>query len=154
MLLESLAGAVEKAAVAHVIDKKALSSPEIEKIKEDETLRLEGYCDVLQKPGITAEPRLLAGNPAEELINEARASACSMIIAASSDREGQEDAPFGSVARKLCEISEFPVLLVPFPPPSPNGGFGLEFDQEVKQAFKNLKMRRPIVFIPSLKKDR
>ncbi|MDA8087252.1 MAG: universal stress protein, partial [Nitrospiraceae bacterium] len=115
-LLESLAGAVEKSEVAHVLEKKALSDPGIGKIKEEEMLRLKGYCDVLQKTGIAAEPHLLAGKPEEELINEARAAGCSMIIAATSDKEPPENAGLGSMARKLCETSEFPLLLVPVTP--------------------------------------
>lgn len=114
-LLRLLAGAVRKAAVAHVLEKKELSGPEVGKIKEKEMLRLKEYCHYLQEAGIEAEPHLLAGKPAAELINEARAAGGSMIIAASSDEETGEEA-LGSVARKLCETSEFPVLLVPVYP--------------------------------------
>ena len=112
-LLVSLAGAVVKAGVAHVIEKRALSGPGIEKIKEEEMLRLGRYCDMLQEAGIAAEPRLLAGKPEEELIDAARDAGCSMMLAAASEKEPRENAVMGSVARKLCETPEFPVLFVP-----------------------------------------
>ncbi len=114
-LLQSLAGAARKAAVVHVLEKKWLYGPWTGKTEEDEMFRLKEYCGALQDAGIEAEAHLLAGEKtAWELVNEARAVGASMIIASSSDKE--KHGALGSVARELCEMSEFPVLLVPVSP--------------------------------------
>ena len=89
---------------------------EADELKEQARIRFEDWQRAIAKAGIAAEPHLLAGKPEEELIAEARAAGCSMIIAATSDREPPENAPLGSMARKLCETSEFPLLLVPVTP--------------------------------------
>ncbi|MDA8172732.1 MAG: universal stress protein [Nitrospiraceae bacterium] len=112
--LVSMAGAVEKAGVVHVIDEKALLGPDLENTRQQLLTRLrQRYCDTIERAGMKAEAHIAAGQPAREIIETARSIGAGMIIAGATGKEKPEGPALGSVSHRLCEISEFPVLLVP-----------------------------------------
>lgn len=117
-LLVSLAGAVKRAGLVHIVEGEAGHGRELsrttrpEETRRRQLARLEPFREALLKAGITAEAHVGAGRPAIEIIETARSVGAGMIMAGAAGGEGPE---LGSVARRLCELSEFPVLLVPAP---------------------------------------
>jgi len=67
----------------------------------------------LAKKGVTASVEVLAGNPAEEIINYADKKHVDLIIMSTHGRSGFSRLVFGSVADKVIRQTEKPVLLKP-----------------------------------------
>ncbi|MEM9304144.1 MAG: universal stress protein [Pseudomonadota bacterium] len=63
--------------------------------------------------GVTAQQEILFGAPAEEIVKQAEAKAASAIIIGRTGRSRLERMMYGSIANKIIQISEVPVVVVP-----------------------------------------
>ena len=67
----------------------------------------------LKEKGLAAQPAVLSGNPAEEIIDYAKDNGVDLIIMSTHGRSGVSRLVFGSVADKVIRLSEVPVLIRP-----------------------------------------
>lgn len=74
---------------------------------------LEKIAGKLAKKGVTAVTEVLAGNPAEKIIEYARNRDIDLIAMSTHGRSGVSRLVFGSVADKVIRQSEVPVLIKP-----------------------------------------
>ncbi len=61
---------------------------------------------LLDRSGLRYEPRILVGDPAETIVKHAKKAGCDIIAIGTSSRW------IGSVANKVMNLTELPVLLV------------------------------------------
>ncbi|MDA8168807.1 MAG: universal stress protein [Nitrospiraceae bacterium] len=111
--LISLGAAVKRAAVVHILGEKEMKGEDFALVKEDRKIKLQGYCERLKASGMEAGAHLLSGEPAEGILEAARETGASMIIAGTTEKDRFREFFLGSVSHKITGISEFPVLLVP-----------------------------------------
>jgi nucleotide-binding universal stress UspA family protein len=81
-------------------------------VEEAET-ELAAAVRALTDEGVSAEPRLLRGDPASRLIELAHRTQGSLIVMTTHGRSGMERLLLGSVAEKVVRGAECPVLMVP-----------------------------------------
>ncbi len=70
----------------------------------------------LESKGITADIKVLTGDPAEAIVSFTETSPCDIIVMASHGRSGVTRWAIGSVADKVFRASKIPVLMVKTPP--------------------------------------
>ncbi len=74
-------------------------------------------CD----PGLPIDHRLVEGDPAEEIVREARDSGCDLIVLGTHGRTGLDRLLMGSVAERVMRKAACPVLTVRLPFPEAAG---------------------------------
>ncbi len=106
--------------VRELLDKdvKQILDPHIAKDLEEAYQKeaekyLEKIAGKLAKQGVKAVTEVLAGNPAEKIIEYARSKAIDLIVMSTHGRSGVSRLVFGSVADKVIRQSEVPVLIKP-----------------------------------------
>jgi nucleotide-binding universal stress UspA family protein len=91
----------------------------------------EGYEEALNErlrelqpddPSIRAEYRLREGAPAQEILHEAAASSCDLIVVGTHGRTGLARLVTGSVAEAVLRRARCPVLAVKAPGPASSSG--------------------------------
>lgn len=74
--------------------------------------RAEKFCAENFHPELETEVKVVAGNPAQKIIEYAEEIEADMIIVGSHGRKGLDKALFGSVADRVLRISPVPVLVI------------------------------------------
>ena len=67
---------------------------------------------VLNRAGVTYEEKLLVGDPAETIVNQAKLGKFDLIVMGSHGRSAFQSALLGSVATKVLSHSQLPVTIV------------------------------------------
>ena len=67
---------------------------------------------LLDKARITYQPHVLVGDPAQRVVEHAVKSKCELIVVGSKGRTAVGKMLVGSVATKVLQLSDIPVLLV------------------------------------------
>lgn len=114
--LVALRGVVQKVNVVHVVTFKTSgeeSQSQWEQIEAESRARLAGYCDVLGKAGIEAEPHLAAGETGSEIMRLSRELNPTMTILGTSGKDRLHAFFLGSLSQHIAERSELPTLLIP-----------------------------------------
>jgi nucleotide-binding universal stress UspA family protein len=87
---------------------------ELDKVYHDEAAGyLKGVAQKLKDKGIAVKTKVIAGNPAEEIIEYSRNNKVDLIIMSTHGRSGVSRWVFGSVADKVIRHTEVPVLIKP-----------------------------------------
>ena len=87
---------------------------ELDKAYRDEVdVYLKKIAADLKAKGVTAKTEVLAGNPAEEIIDYAEDSDIDLIIMSTHGRSGVSRWVFGSVADRVIRHTKKPVLIKP-----------------------------------------
>ncbi len=94
---------------------------ELDMIEKDARGYLGRVADELTKLGATVQVRVATGNPAEAIIKAAEDTKSDLIAMSTHGRSGLRKWAFGSVAEKVLQSANIPVLMVrnPAPPPKP-----------------------------------
>ena len=66
----------------------------------------------LAKDGINAEPIVVSGKPAEQVVDFAKRNSVNLIVMATHGRSGVSRRPYGSVAEMVMRTSSVPILVV------------------------------------------
>lgn len=114
--LVALGGVVRKVDVAHVLTLKSSgeeSQAHWGRIEAESSARLAAYCDLLGKAGIEAEPHLVAGNPAAEIMRLSRELNPTMTVLGTSGKDRLHALFLGSLSQEIAEGSDLPTLLIP-----------------------------------------
>jgi nucleotide-binding universal stress UspA family protein len=112
----ALRSAVQKVDVAHVIALKASrehGTSEWKPIEAEGRDRLDQYCDILRKAGIEAEPHLVAGHAASEILRLGRELNSTMTVLGTTGKDRVHAFFLGSLSQHIAETSDVPTLLVP-----------------------------------------
>lgn len=115
-LLVALRGVVRKVDLVHVITLKTSgeeTQSQWEQIEAESSARLAGYCDVLGKAGIEAEPHLAAGEAPSEILRISHELNPTMTILGTSGKDRLHAFFLGSLSQHLAESSDLPTLLIP-----------------------------------------
>jgi nucleotide-binding universal stress UspA family protein len=70
----------------------------------------------LESKGVTADIKVLTGDPAEAIVSYTETALCDISVMASHGRSGVTRWAIGSVADKVFRASKIPVLMVKTPP--------------------------------------
>ena len=66
----------------------------------------------LEEAGLSVNPKVRAGNPGEQIVEEAREGKFDLIVISSHGRTGYVESAFGSAADRVVRASPVPVLLL------------------------------------------
>ncbi len=72
-------------------------------------------ADRLKKEGLSAQAKVVSGNPADEILGYAKKNQVDLIVMSTHGRSGISRWAFGSVAEKVLRHSTIPVLIVSAP---------------------------------------
>ena len=87
---------------------------DLEDTYEDEARKyLNKIAGKLVKKGLAVKTEVLAGNPAEKIIEYVKANGIDLVIMSTHGRLGVSRLVFGSVAEKVIRQSDVPVLIKP-----------------------------------------
>jgi len=114
--LQRLRGATARVDVVHVMTEQDLRRGSEEELRAEEgecRRRLEGICAELRALGMEAEPHLLAGAIADEVLRAAADHHASLILMGTKGRHGVKEIWLGSASHRVAEGSSLPVILVP-----------------------------------------
>lgn len=86
--------------------------PVIDDLNREGEALLDRAAETAKRAGVDAQRRALDGEPAEQILEVARASACSLIVVGTHGRQGLERLFVGSTAEAVLRGSAIPVLTV------------------------------------------
>ena len=84
----------------------------IEEVRRHAKERLEEVVEEAAAAGISAQPHLLDGRSAEEVVELARQLECNLIVVATHGRSGFDHFVFGSTCERIVRYATTPVLTV------------------------------------------
>lgn len=114
--LKRLQGITARVDVVHVMTEKDLRRGTADSLRAEEAEcrgRLEALCAELRGLGMEAEPHLLAGAIADEVLQAAADRRATLILLGTKGKHGVKEIWLGSASHRVAESSTLPVLLVP-----------------------------------------
>jgi nucleotide-binding universal stress UspA family protein len=114
--VKSLSGATKRVDVVHVFtdrDFRRHSDEEMRAEEEECRERLGEICRELKELGMEAEPHLLAGNTAAEVLQAATDHHATVIVMGTKGKHGIKEIWLGSASHRVAELATVPVILVP-----------------------------------------
>lgn len=118
-VLKGLRGAAGHVDVVHVIGEADLDRLSEEDLRVEEGMRrqrLEAVRAELRGSGLPAETHLRAGRVVQEVLAAAEDRRSTLIVLATTEKQGLRELWLGSVSHRLAELSPLPVLLAPARP--------------------------------------
>jgi nucleotide-binding universal stress UspA family protein len=92
---------------------KVVSHAQIDRYyREEGEAALAGAEKLLERAGVKHETTLLVGNPAETIVKHAKAARADLIVVGNQGRGAARNLLIGSVATKVLQLAELPVMLV------------------------------------------
>lgn len=97
-----------------LVDDKIYGNPpaDVERVREIATNATEDLVEEAESRGIDADPVVVQGSPASEVIEQAEKSGADMIAMGTHGRSGLDRVLLGSVADKVVRQADVPVLTI------------------------------------------
>lgn len=97
-----------------LVDDKIYGNPpaDVERVREIATNAAEDLVEEAESRGIDADPVVVQGSPAAQIIEQAENSGADMIAMGTHGRSGLDRVLLGSVADKVVRQAEVPVLTI------------------------------------------
>lgn len=97
-----------------LVDDKIYGNPpaDVERVREIATNAAEDLVDEAESRGLDADPVVIQGSPAPEIIAQAESSEADMIAMGTHGRSGLDRVLLGSVADKVVRKADVPVLTI------------------------------------------